>query len=222
MLDRFSRARQGMDYVAPLLPGAEFDKEIFRQSWNIAAASSQPVINAQGARLEVWGYRPRWAIARKAPLTVSLRADKCNEPPWRGMWKSKRIIVPADGWYEWALESGCRRPYFVRPISGEPLFLAGISSAAPDGKRTEGDGFVIITSASEGGLLDPYLRTPLVLDIDQARQWLDAGTTLDEARQLAARVSIAADRYEWFPVSLGVNSIRNDERAFSEPITEWG
>jgi putative SOS response-associated peptidase YedK len=138
------------------------------------------------------------------------------------MWKSKRVIVPVDGWYEWVLESGRRLPYFIRPSNGTPLFLAGISSVTADETPGEGDGFVVITSASDTGLLDPYLRSPLIFDVAQARQWLDVGTTPDEARRLAAQVSLAADGFEWFPVSLGVNSVHNDERAFSEPITEWG
>jgi putative SOS response-associated peptidase YedK len=45
------------------------------------------------------------------------------------MWKSNRVIVPADGWYEWVKKEGAKQPYFITPIDGEPLHFAGLSSA---------------------------------------------------------------------------------------------
>src|SRR5690606_26637247 len=58
-----------------------------------------------------WGYKPHWykrpALAN-ANLTTVLRGS--------GMWKPilpNRIIVPADGWYEWTGPKGDKQPWYI-------------------------------------------------------------------------------------------------------------
>ena len=219
MCGRFSRARRDLDYVVPLMPDIAYpEQDTFRRSWNIAPGTIQPVIRPDGPRLERWGYRPTWAVARKVPMMVNSRLDKANTSTWKGMWKSNRVVIPSDGWYEWVVEEGAKQPYFIEPIDGQPLFFAGLSSAKPDAEAHEGDGFVIVTDASDAGMVDIHDRRPLVLSADEARQWLDPDCTFEEANHMANNVSTPIEAFRWFRVSKGVNKVGNDESAFNEPI----
>ncbi|WP_255581285.1 SOS response-associated peptidase family protein [Caballeronia sp. dw_276] len=87
------------------------------------------------------------------------------------MWKSSRVIVPADGWYEWVLEEDAKQPYFIQPFDGKPLFFAGLSTIPPGGEYHDGDGFVIVTDASDAGMLDIHDRRPLVLTAERKNGW---------------------------------------------------
>jgi len=218
MCGRISRARQGLEYVVPLMPDVEYPEDLFRPSWNVPPGSKQPVIYSDGPRLEHWGYRPAWAIARKVPMMVNARLDKAATGTWKSMWKNNRVIVPADGWYEWVLEEGGKQPYFITPIDGEPLFLAGLSSVR--GEPHEGDGFVIVTDAADAGMLDVHDRRPLVLTAQDARRWLKPSTTFEEALALATDLGTPVEAFRWFPVSKGVNKVGNDDPGFNEPIDE--
>jgi putative SOS response-associated peptidase YedK len=219
MCGRFSRARTGLDYVVPLVPDAVYPElDIFRPSWNVAPGTPQPVIDPDGPRLDRWGYRPSWAVARKLPMMINSRLDKAATSTWKAMWKTNRVIVPADGWYEWVVEEGKKQPYFITPIDGQPLFLAGLSSVRPGAQAYEGDGFVLVTSAAEAGMLDVHDRRPLVLSTQDARAWLEPSTTFEEANHLANHSMTPAEDFRWFRVSPGVNRVGNDEPAFNEPL----
>jgi putative SOS response-associated peptidase YedK len=58
--------------------------------------------------------------------------DDRNAATWKTMWRTARVLVPADGWYEFVIEKGTRQPHFIRPLNNGPLYLAGLSSVAPD------------------------------------------------------------------------------------------
>jgi putative SOS response-associated peptidase YedK len=216
MCGRISRARPGLEYVVPLMPDSVYPEEIFRPSWNVPPGSQQPVIYPDGPRLEHWGYRPAWAVARKVPMMVNARLDKAATGTWKSMWKNNRVIVPADGWYEWVLEEGAKQPYFIQPIDGKPLFLAGLSSVR--GEPHEGDGFVIVTDASDAGMLDVHDRRPLVLSADEARMWLNPEMEFEEATHLANNVTTQVEAFHWFRVSKGVNKVGHDDPTFNVPM----
>lgn len=134
------------------------------------------------------------------------------------MWKSSRIVVPADGWYEWVLEEGSKQSYFIQPIDGEPLYFAGLSTVAPGQDHREGDGFVIVTDASDSGMLDIHDRRPLVLTNAEAKLWVDPETSFEEANHIANTVETPTEAFCWFRVTKGVNKVGNDAPALNEPL----
>jgi putative SOS response-associated peptidase YedK len=79
---------------------------------------------------------------------------------------------------------------------------------------------VIVTNAAAGGMLDVHDRRPLVLTVEEARVWLDTGTTFDEAVHLANNARKVPEDFHWFPVTPNVNKSGggNDSPTFNEPI----
>ena len=85
---------------------------------------------ASGARFELleWGLLPSWAKNRNATRRpINARAETVAEKPmFRDLLRSRRCVVPADGYYEWRTTSSGKVPFWFRLKSEEPLFLAGL------------------------------------------------------------------------------------------------
>ena len=127
-------------------------------------------------------------------------------------------IVPADGWYEWTGEPKHKQPWYIRLKSDEPMFMAAITNWLPYKESPAGTGFVIITAAAEGGLVDLHDRRPVVFSAFDALKWLNNKLDGGEAESLALRHSLAPDAFEWFPVSTDVNRSENNDQHLISPV----
>ena len=77
-----------------------------------------------------WGLVPSWAKdVSVGNRMLNARVESLTEKPaFRKAAASRRCLVPADGWYEWAkrLDSPAKQPYFVTPQDGSVLAFAGL------------------------------------------------------------------------------------------------
>lgn len=83
----------------------------------------------------------------------------------------------------------------------------------------DGDGFVVITSSSEPGMLDIHDRRPLVLSPECAAHWLDPGLSPREAEELALEHGLCVEEFEWYPVAKEVGNVRNEGRQLIEQVS---
>ena len=84
--------------------------------------------------------------------------------------------MPADGCYKRKRNDDEKQPYFIFNLKKVPLFFAAIGRA-PYGQKHGHEGLVIVTSASNKGMVDIHDLRPLVLTADAVREWLSAETT---------------------------------------------
>ena len=83
-----------------------------------------------------WGLVPPWAKeVGTGPLLFNARAETAAEKSsFRASVRSKRCLVPMDGWYEWKkgpLDSKgkpTKIPFYMTPEDGTRLFMAGLWS----------------------------------------------------------------------------------------------
>jgi putative SOS response-associated peptidase YedK len=221
MCGRYVRAGAAIEYVVPLMGRHDTRVPVEdRPGWNIGPSRHAAVFWGDGAVLHTrWGYLPRWASSKGLKPMINATSEKWSSSAWKGLWNSGRVIVPADGWYEWIIGSdGGKQPYFIRRRDVAPLYLAGLSSAGPGRDPRDGDGFVLVTSAATGGMVDIHDRRPVVFDVDGARAWIDAGVLADGAAQIAHDAALPVERFEWFTVSRAVNRMENDGPALIEPV----
>ncbi|CAB3754018.1 SOS response-associated peptidase [Paraburkholderia humisilvae] len=227
MCGRYSRGQKDLFYLEPLMSDALDPRfsgrpEIFRPSWNVSPGTLQPIIGPSGPRLEVWGFRPSWAVNRKVPMMINARLDKATTSTWKALFTAGRVLVPADGWYEWLPIEGKKQPYFIQANSGAPVYFAGLSTARPESDIAPPPGtvygFVIVTAPAESGMLDVHDRRPLVLTREEASEWLNPATTFDAAVSLANSAGKSSDDFHWYKVSPGVNRSGTDSPTFNEPI----
>lgn len=119
----------------------------------------------------------------------------------------------ADGWYEWVKDPDDpkkKQPYFIRLKSQAPMFFAALAQVHPGLEPHDGDGFVIITAASDQGMVDIHDRRPLVFAPEYAREWVERDLDAGRAEELALGGCQATEEFEWFRVGKEVGNVRND------------
>ncbi|MDB5414474.1 MAG: yedK [Rubritepida sp.] len=212
MCGRISQHLEGRIYLDalqyPLPPAPDSDFEPRDARWNVPPGSQVRIIALDDGRPVM--RREHWGHQGHGPRPyANARTDKANSGFWSRMWRDGRIIVPADGWYEWTGPKKNREPHFVFPADRAPLLLAAIS--APDG-------FAIVTSEAEGGLLDVHNRRPIALTPEDARAWLEAAE-LEQALQIADR-TLDPGAFRWHDAPKAVGSTRdgNDSPTYIEPV----
>jgi putative SOS response-associated peptidase YedK len=90
------------------------------------------------------------------------------------------------------------------------MFYGALARVAPGLESHDEDGFVIIiTAASDRGMVYIHDRRPFVLTPELANEWLGPG--LDEARAAEIAKECCRDTadFEWFPVGREVGNVKN-------------
>lgn len=164
----------------------------------------------------------------KLPQTINARVETASTSAYfRDLWRNARILVPADGWFEWRVEprpgdragKPFKQPYYIRRADGEPMFLAALTSIVRDeDAATPGAGFVIVTSKADEGLVDVHDRRPLVFSPSAGRRWLDATATPADLHALVKSDGVPAAHFVWHRVTSDVNRTVNDEPRLIEPL----
>ncbi len=177
-------------------------------------------------RLMRWGLIPPWAKTgadggpdTKGPLLINARAETVTTSgAFRNSAKSKRCLIPMDGWYEWKGEKGSKTPFYMYGTDGQPLFMGGLWStwrpknAAPDTPPLVS--CTIITTDAAGQLTDIHDRMPLTISEPDWDRWLDPDAPIDEG---LLRGHGDLDRIAIREVSRLVNSVRNNGPELIEP-----
>lgn len=226
MCGRITQHQKPAVYVNALgLPIAVTAQAAERQpSYNTSPGTTPWLIHAMdhaGPVIDTvrWGYRPKWAAEKGIPLAINARIEKAATGRYfRHMWLHGRVLVPANGWYEWTGKAGNKQPWYICSQNGAPLFLAAITSTRPDRENPEGSGFVIVTAAADAGMVDVHDRRPVVLSPEDAQLWLDPELPAEQAEQLARSMTLPADDFIWYPVSRDVNRAGSSAPHLIEPI----
>jgi len=172
-------------------------------------------------RVVRWGLVPFWAkdISIGSRM-INARAETVSEKPaFRNAFARRRCLLPADGYYEWQKPpvgtKGPKQPYFIcRPDHGQ-LAFAGIYEFWRDRSlpREDPGGWLwtaaVITTTAPDELGEIHDRMPMVIGRPSWTDWLDPANT-DAGDMRALLAPAAADGLTSFPVSLAVNSVRNN------------
>ena len=192
---------------------------------NIAPTQPVPVVvlanGARHFRLMRWGLIPSWVKdPRKITLMINARSEGITEKPaFKNAIRRRRCLIPADGYYEWQVLAGRKRPFFIHRADRRPFALAGLSESwiGPNGEEL--DTVAIVTTAASRDLAVLHHRVPVaVRDADFAR-WLDCSSdSADDVMGLLAPPDIG--EFGWHEVSTRVNHADNDDPQLILPITD--
>ncbi len=180
MCGRYTLKKNPVEFLHKVFPEIQFDPAFaFTPSENVCPTMEVPVVlNANGTpfcTLLRWGLIPSWSREDK-PVTgiINARSETVGEKPsFKASFRRKRCLVPADGFYEWkkAAAGSKKIPYRFFKKSDPFLLLAGIWDEweRPAGLlRT----FTVLTTAANASVADVHDRMPVILDKNQANQWL--------------------------------------------------
>ncbi len=207
-------------YVGPVLPA----------DWNITPTRDIYIVrDNREAQRELatvsWGLIAPWSEDAQSALrsqsqAINARTETVHEKPtFRNAFTSRRCLIPASGYYEWATEMGPyapKQPFFIH---GDGLIaFAGIWDRwrSPDGSYQESA--AIITRPAVEFLATVHHRMPTFLPRERWDAWLDpALNKVDEIRGLMdlAEPALGLSAY---PVSSRVNSTANNGSQLIAPI----
>ncbi|WP_393970424.1 SOS response-associated peptidase family protein [Kluyvera intermedia] len=222
MCGRFSQSLTREEYLAELVGTAERriagDHEPIAR-YNVAPGTKVLLLSERNNALHLdavhWGYAPDWWT--KAPLINARAETAATSRMFKPLWQHGRTIVFADGWYEWRRENDSKQPYFIHRKDGRPIFMAAIGSP-PFERGDSNEGFLIVTTAADKGLIDIHERRPLVLPPTAARAWMHQNLNTKEVQQIAHDCSQPAEDFTWHAVTTAVGSVKSQEKKLISPM----
>ncbi|MRW88886.1 DUF159 family protein [Duganella sp. FT80W] len=172
--------------------------------------TQRPILYIEDSQLVLdtrfWGYLGRNAPPGANRPVPNARLDKLLGRYWGRLARSRRVIVPANAWYEWVPEPDNpkkKHRWHIHRADGELLYMAGITQWEVTEKAHE-SGFVIVTSEAEGSMVDMHSRAPIVFTAADAATWLDPELSGEMAAELARNMALGPDTFAWFEVSSAV------------------
>ncbi len=191
--------------------------------YNLAPTQDAPVVRQREGGRELvmlrWGLVPSWSQGPDSGYSmINARAETvATKPAFRAAFRSRRCLVPADGFYEWQAQPGHKQPYRITLKGGVPFAFAGLWEhwAAPDGDVIQSI-TIIVTEANE--LLRPiHDRMPVILDPADYRMWL--GEEPESGSGVRSLLKpFPAEAMVAYPVSRRVSNPRNDDALCVEPL----
>jgi putative SOS response-associated peptidase YedK len=170
-----------------------------------------------------WGLIPWWSKdATSGNRLFNARAETVTtKPSFRDAFKGGRIIIPADGFYEWQrFDDGTKVPNYFTRSDGQPMAFAGLSERWRD-KNGPADAppirsCTIITTAAGPDMDWIHDRMPVILNPDTFDLWLDP--EVEETGELTALLRATPDgTVVHHPVSSRVGNVRNNGAELIEP-----
>ena len=200
MCGRVTLTMPDVDEVARLLEArvSPADAALYRPRWNAAPTDRHWVVepSPQGRVLipATWGFGSGAINAR----------SETAERIFRKAFAERRVVVPADGFYEWTGPRVARRPVWFRPRAGGLLYLAGLAETLPDGRL----GFVVLTTEAVGEVACVHDRMPVLLPREKVQSWLEGPDP---------GLLVPADILAGTEVSPRVNDVKNDDPSLLTP-----
>ncbi len=202
-------------------------------SWNVAPTTEVLAVTAQrsgGGPPERtltslrWGLIPPQAKDPSAGSRLfNARAETVTtRPSFRSAFKSRRVIVPADGFYEWHRQNrGAKQPHFFTRSDGAPLALAGVAESWWGKQAKEDEPLIrsctIITTTGGPDMDGIHDRMPVILQPDTFDRWLDPDDG-DTSALAALLRPPPAGTIEHHRVGQRVGSVRNDDPQLIESV----
>lgn len=180
-----------------------------------------------------WGLVPAWA---KDPSVgnrlINARVETAaTKPSFRQAFAKRRCILPALGFYEWAVQpprhgggKAPKQPYFIHRPDLSTLAMAGLYELWRDPARERDDPHAwlltvtVLTTEATDEVGRIHERAPLIVPSDAYATWLEpAPHDPDELRSLLipAAVGMQADA-----VSTSVNNVHNQGPDLIQPLPD--
>ncbi|MDH3223358.1 MAG: SOS response-associated peptidase [Gemmatimonadota bacterium] len=215
----------GVDAIAEVFEvDVEGLEKVHEPRYNIAPTQPAPAIvsgtdGRVGGFLR-WGLVPHWAEdLSNAARMINARSETVAErTAYKESFLSRRCLIPADGFYEWASGPGGKQPHWIYGESRGLFAFAGIWARwrSPGGERIHT--FSILTREAPEDLSWLHDRVPLILDPAVWTDWLARGTDPDVLQGIMA--SSPHPPLRTHPVSKRVNHAAYDEPDCTEEVKE--
>ena len=171
-----------------------------------------------------WGLVPWWSKDAKAGSRLfNARAETVpTKASFREAFRERRIIVPADGFYEWRkTKTGARQPHYFTRADGAPLALAGLAERWRPKDAPKDTPYLrsctVITAPGGADMDGIHDRMPVILDPATFELWLDpANEDTEELRALLRPPP--AGTVVHHEIGQRVGNVRNNDPSLIEAV----
>jgi putative SOS response-associated peptidase YedK len=188
-----------------------------RPRFNIAPTQTIPIVRAGREQprewAEVrWGLVPSWAKdAKIGARMINARGETVAEKPsFRSAVKTRRCLIPADGFYEWVKTDGGKQPHYIHFADGRAFAFAGLWERWHKGGDEPLDTCTIITTTPNDIVAGLHDRMPVILPPEVFTEWLEPDPLAPDRLHDLLAPHPAADM-EAYPVTTHVNKPANDD-----------
>jgi putative SOS response-associated peptidase YedK len=201
------------------------DEPDWAPRYNVAPTQPIPVIRqnpkepVRELSLMKWGLIPSWAKdSSVAAQMINARSETAStKPAFRDALKSRRCLIPADGFYEWMRTGKTKQPYCFEVNDGELFAFAGLWDRWKDPSGNWVKTCSILTTTPNAMTAAVHDRMPVILDPDYYDLWLDPGM------QNLATASDLLNPYDaclmrCYPISTRINHVANEDEECSRPV----
>ena len=218
---RLSRRKQIIEEHFDSVSG----EEDWSPRYNVAPTQPVPIIrqHPKEPRRELslvrWGLIPSWAKdASGAAGMINARSETAaTKPAFRDALKSRRCIIPADGFFEWSRAGKTKQPYCFEVNDGELFAFAGLWERWKDPSGNWIKSCSILTTTPNAVTSAVHDRMPVILNPDDYDLWLDPGfVDLTAVSELLKPFDARLMRC--YPVSARINQSANDDAECARPV----
>jgi putative SOS response-associated peptidase YedK len=190
-------------------------------SQDVLAVRSHPKTHERTGDVLRWGLIPFWAKDAKIGYSmINAKAETVAEKPaFREAFKSRRCILPADGFYEWQkLGAKANQPYLIQMKDRSLFGFAGLWERWKDKASGETIQSCTIITTEPNELCAPiYNRMPVILDPKNYGAWLGE-TTASRDELLALLRPYPTEKMEAYKIGPRIGNVKNDDAALIERI----
>ena len=160
--------------------------------YNIAPTQRVPVVHLNRDGEEVaeearWWLVPFWAKELPKQAMFNARIETVSTSgAFKEAFRSKRCLIPADGFYEWTIDPAdpkgkTKDPWYIHLPGRAPFSFAGLWA------HNEVLGITsctIITRPAEGPVIELHHRMPVILDPAVYDEWLSPESSPSDALEI--------------------------------------
>lgn len=203
-----------LDFYAEYFTVDAVATEPLTESWNVAPTDPIYVVAEHKGERQLgtmrWGLVPHWAKDGRT-IHINARSETvASNRTFADSFATRRLLIPADGFYEWGPAEQGKTPHWVYRSDGFPMAFAGIWSSRLDpDTNTWIRTCAILTAPAQGVIADIHHRMPMTVSGEHWDRWLDRDLVDPEAALDLLQQSEPDDVME-HAVSREVNSVRNN------------
>ncbi len=138
-----------------------------------------------------------------------------QKPYFKSSILTRRCLIPVTGFFEWKREGTKKTPYRFH-MEGEIFSLGGLYTVVADKNGIEMPHYAIITTAANAIMEDVHDRSPVIIDAEREKEWLDE--VLEEYAISEFCAPNPTDRLQRYEISTLVNNPRNDIPEIISPV----
>ncbi|WP_435266644.1 SOS response-associated peptidase [Shinella sp. BE166] len=219
MCGRFTQMLSWRELVALYRLNDNIKSRNTEARYNIAPTQTVPFVRQDENSEQIvedgrWWLVPHWAKEMPKAAMFNARIETVDtSPAFRDAFKTRRCLIPADGFYEWTkADDGGKDPWLIQLPGGAPYAFAGLWA---HNSKLDVTSCTIITAPSIAPISQIHNRMPVILDPGAFDAWLSPTTPVENLKGMLLGRNIDAE-VQMHRVSREVN--RSTFEGRPEPI----